>query len=450
MKEKMKIFQMAARLALACTLASVAPLALPQMIGGPGASAGSRGGNRPGERGTNASEFTFFGGITGTYMNQFLPVTVNEQGAVPQLKVFGGEVVGGIYGSHNWRRSSLGIDARSGYTKYSKNMAGSGGEHLLSLDYNTQLTARWQIVTRATGGMSTRAFGGFIAPAYATTDYISLPVAEVFSNRIYFVQSVAYAGYRKSARSTITFGGGGFGTRRASRALVNVNGYLASAQYSYRVSRNLSVGAMYDFMHFDFPRAFGASDMHGGSLFVQRSVGRNTYAQVRAGVYRVETLGSEVFTLNPEIAAILGRTQGTRVLYRIDYLPQLEAQLVYRRRNTSYRAGYRRGATPGNGLYLTSQTDSADAGASYTGIRRFSFSGIVSYNRMESLFSTLETFKTVAAGGGLSIALGRGFNFTGSADFRRVTAGQALRGANGAFASVGILYSSSEKPLSIW
>jgi hypothetical protein len=150
------------------------------------------------------------------------------------------------------------------------------------------------------------------------------------------------------------------------------------------------------------------------------------------------------------VAAILGRTSGSRVLYRIDYLPQIEGQLVYRRRTTSYRAGFRRGASPGNGLYLTSQMDSADAGVSYSGLRRLSFSGSVSYNRLESLFSTLQVFNTVAAGGGVSLALGNGLNLTAAGDVRRITAGEALRGAVGNAFSFGILYSSSAKPLSIW
>jgi hypothetical protein len=261
---------------------------------------------------------------------------------------------------------------------------------------------------------------------------------------------MGYAGYRKSARSTIVLGGGGFGTRRDSRALVNVNGYLANVQYTYRFSRNLNIGAMYNFMHFDFPRAFGGSDIHGGAIVIERSVGRNISAVLRAGIYRSETLGSETFTVNPEVAAILGRTSGTRVLYRVDYLPQIEGEFVYRRRTTSYRAGYRRGAAPGNGLYLTSQMDSAEVGVSYTGIHRVSFSGNVAYNRMESIFSTLSAFQTVSTGGGISIALGRGFNFTATADVRRITAGEALHGAVGKFASIGIFYSSSDRPLSIW
>ncbi|HET8550641.1 MAG TPA: hypothetical protein VFL57_21675 [Bryobacteraceae bacterium] len=447
----MQILAKAAPLALACTFAAVPPAAVAQMIGGPGPSVASRGGNRPGERGVSAVEFTFFGGITGTYTDQFLPARLDAQGAVPRLEVFGGEVVGGVYGGRNWRRSSFGIDARSGYTRYSKGFAGlSGGEHLVSLDYSTVLSPRWQIVARTTGGSSTRAFGGFIAPSYAATDYISLPFTEVFSNRIFFLQSMAYAGYRKSSRTTITLGGGAFGTRRDSRALVNVNGYLGNARYSYRLSRNFSLGAMYDFMHFDFPRAFGGSDIHGAALVLERSVGRNISSVLKAGVYRAETLGSEAFTLNPEIAAILGRTRGTRVLYRVDYLPQIEGQLIYRRKTTSYRAGVRRGASPGNGLYLTSQTDSADAGVSYMGIRRISFSGSVAYNRMESMFSTLSAFNSVTAGGGLSIALGHGFNLTGSAEARRISAGETLRGSVGKYVSIGLMYSSSETPLSIW
>jgi hypothetical protein len=449
MKEKMQPGRMAATLALAFVLIPT-PAAHAQMIGGPGPSVGSRGGNRPGERGASAVEFTFFGGVSGNYTDQFLPVALDEQGEVPRQEAFGGQASVGVYGSHYWRRSTLGVEAITGYAKYEEGAGISGAEHLLSLDYSTMLSPRWQIVARTTAGSTNRAFGGMIQPQAVATDYISLPVNEIFNNRIFFLQTMAYAGYRKSARSTIVLGGGGFGTHRNSQVLVDVNGYLANAQYTYRFSRNLNVGAMYNYMHFGYPRAFGSSDLHGGALVIERSVGRNINAYLRGGVYRMETLGSEVFTLNPEVAAILGRTTGSRVLYRIDYLPQIEAGLYYRRRTTGYRVNFRRGASPGNGLYLTSQADSADAGFSYTGIRRASFSASVNYNRMESTFSTLQPMNTLSAGGAVSIVLGRGFNFTADAQLRRITAGESVRGTLGKYVSIGLMYSSSETPLSIW
>jgi hypothetical protein len=69
---------------------------------------------------------------------------------------------------------------------------------------------------------------------------------------------------------------------------------------------------------------------------------------------------------------------------------------------------------------------------------------------MNSLYSTVEPFNNIGFGGGMSIAFGNGLNLTSNFDMRRLTAGEGVRGAWGKFVSVGLAYSSSTLPLSIW
>ena len=276
------------------------------MIGGAGPSVLSRGGNRSGERGAAPVDLVFFGGVTGSYNTGLLPVSVDESGQIPRLSDYRVDAVGGAYGGHVWRRTSVGIDYRGAYGYAPRQSELGGAEHAMSMDLSHAPTNRWQLLGRNTLGTSTRAFGGFTAPGLLSADYITAPTTEIFHNRIYYLQSMGYAGYRMNARSMVTLGGGVFGSRREASELVGVNRYVALAAYEKRSLRDNIFGVTYNYIRFSYPRAFGSSDVHGATGKFTRLIGRTSSFVLEAGFYRAETLGSETFTLNPVVAAVLG------------------------------------------------------------------------------------------------------------------------------------------------
>src|SRR4029079_12778389 len=89
--------------------------------------------------------------------------------------------------------------------------------------------------------------------------------SNIFDNRLYYVQTTVGVTYRQNARLSYVLSGDGFTVHRTSRNLVGVNGYRATAQVNYRFTRRDHLGIGYTFTHFSYPRAFGASDLHGVS-----------------------------------------------------------------------------------------------------------------------------------------------------------------------------------------
>jgi hypothetical protein len=256
--------------------------------------------------------------------------------------------------------------------------------------------------------------------------------------------------YRLSARSTVAFVGDGFAVRREAKALVGVNGYRAGAEYQYQFDRRSSVGIGYSATHFDFPRAFGSSDMQQIQLQFKRQLNRSLIFQFAGGAYRVETLGSQAVPLSPEVAAILGVSTGIQAIYRVNWLSTGQISLNYKYSNrTACVISGQQGSSPGNGLYLTSQQTSGSGGCSFVATRKATASFSAGYTRYTSIFQTLNKYSSFQGGGGLNYMLTNHINFTSQIDWRNysVTQGSAR---NGFVATLGIAYTSSGSPIPRW
>jgi hypothetical protein len=100
---------------------------------------------------------------------------------------------------------------------------------------------------------------------------------------------------------------------------------------------------------------------------------------------RVETKFIQDVPVDPAVAAIIGITQGVQVVYSTRYVPNISARLsrTFSRGVLFINGGHT--VTPGNGLFLTSTTTTANAGYTYTGLRRWSFNMAVGYNNNNSI-----------------------------------------------------------------
>jgi hypothetical protein len=106
---------------------------------------------------------------------------------------------------------------------------------------------------------------------------------------------------------------------------------------------------------------------------------------------------------------------------------------------------------PGNGVYLTSRTETAGGTLSYTGIRRWSFSGTGGYNSLGSLGQDIKPYKTYTGGAGASFAMTHALHLIARYDARQ----QQIDFVNGFTrlsyrATLGIAFSPGDIPLSLW
>ena len=140
-----------------------------------------------------------------------------------------------------------------------------------------------------------------------------MPLNDVYDAKTYFNQTSAGVSYRKSARATATLIGEGFIVKRTSRAPDQYAGISwTEANYDYRLTRVDTAGAFYNYIRFEYPRIYGGSDIHGFGGTYSRRISRNWSVNTLAGLYHVETTGTQLVQLSPEIAAILGRASRGR------------------------------------------------------------------------------------------------------------------------------------------
>ncbi len=425
-----------------------AQVALPQGYGGP--SMLSRGGNRPGQRGRAPVGFVVYGAVRGTLMESGLtPVQLEEDGTLVRDDTYGVQAEIGTYGTHSWRRTTLGLDYRGDYRYATYNSRYNGTNQALSLELLHTINRRTGVFFRQTGGTTNRAFGGFLAPSVTDPLSLNLTNDEVFDTRSYFAQTTAGVSYRSSARFTHTLSGDGFFTKRPDPRLISVWGYRASADSDYRITSRTTIGARYQYMIFEFPRAFSGSDMHGAAFKFSTRLTRNIDVNLMGGAIHLSTFGTQRVVLSPEVAALLGRLTGIEAYARTEWVPQFSGTVSYVLERSKFTAAYASILSPGNGVYLTSQRRAASVGYSFTGVRKLSMGISARYSQLISKASRERNLALIGGGGGLEYALTRHVNLSSQLDYRSFQSG-GVRGREGFYFAVGLSVSPARIPLSIW
>jgi hypothetical protein len=424
-----------------------AECAFAQGYGGP--SILSRGGNRPGRRGRTTVGVSAYVGVRGTVDTGITPVVLDDNGTVASTRLTGVQIEAGAYGSRSWRRSSFGMDYRGDYRHTTPSRGYNGTNQALALDYRVELNRRVTLFAMETGGTTNRAFGGFAAPVTADPLTPQLVNNEVFDARSYFSQTTAGLAYRRSARTTLTGMGGAFFVKRSNPRLVGTAGAVATGGVDYRLNSRSSVNLTYVYMQFDFKRTYGQSRIHGFTAGGTRRFGRNWDGTISLGMLRAQTAGTRAIELSPEVAAILGRTQGVAAFNDARYMPQGQAALTYTLEHSRFNVSASQGISPGNGVFQTSTTRSVTAGYSYSGIRKLSLGASAGYLRYGSIGLNFGELSTYRAGGGLNYALMRTLNFSTQLDYRKFdTVG--IPGRNGYALAIGLMFSPGRFPLAIW
>ena len=388
--------------------------------------------------------------VMGNYDTGITPVTVSPKGAIPNDNSFGVDASAGLYGYHRWKMAQLGVDYRGDYRHYTQNTFYNGTDQNLSLSYSKQATRRVNLSLREAAGLFSRNFNSAGPYNLINATFANTPTNDIFDGRTIFLNTMADVTYQQSARLSFNFGGDGFLIRRRSSSLYGVTGYRARGDVSYRTSRFATSGVAYDFTHFEYTKGFGGSDIHTLQLTQAYRLGRDWEFSVRAGGSRVETLGLLVVTIDPVIAAIIGRSQGIQTIYRVNWVPSAAALLTRKFRHAVLTGNYDRGVVPGNGLYLTSRQEDIGANYSYTGIQKLNLGLGLGYVRYGSLTQTLGIYSSYTANAGLTYQLSRTLHFIARYDYRSYDISQTVFQRDSYRASIGFGFSSKDVPLALW
>jgi hypothetical protein len=346
----------------------------------------------------------------------------------------------------------LGLDYKGDLRHYDENSYYDGSDHTLTIGFTYQQSRRLFYNLQGVGGTYSNYLGAVAGSTAADTAalIINHPNLLLFDNRTYFGQGDASVTYLLSPRASVTVGGEGFIVDRQSSALVGMNGYGGNANFRYRVNRVTSVGAQYSRQHYQYPDTFGQSDLNMYSLLFATQMGRFWTFSADGGVYQTDVTGLQAVTLDPAIAALLGTSTTLRVFAANNWVPSAHATLNRKFKNANLSITYARTVMPGNGVYLTSRTQSGMVGYDYTGIRKFSLSIIGGYSSLNTLGQGLAPYSMFTGGAGLTYNLTHALHAVARYDARQQEIELAGYRRTSYRVTLGIAFSPGSVPLSLW
>ncbi|MDQ6701335.1 MAG: hypothetical protein M3Z36_14235 [Acidobacteriota bacterium] len=399
--------------------------------------------------------FQPFAGISAIYNTGLTGLTLNPNGQISSVDSLGTELSFGITGRRVYKNDVIGLNYRGTLNHYNHASYYDGTNHLLDLDFKHRATKHVSINLKESAGMysnNTTLLNsiGLSDPSIAGTDYVVTPNTQAFDNRVIFLSSQADLVVQKSARLSFNLGGGGFLVRRRSSSLYGVSGYQARADSSYRITKKTTLGIYYAFSHYTFTKAFGGSDVNTIGVNYSLAINRRMEFRLRAGASRAETLGLITVQVDPVIAAILGQAYGVQTIYRVNYAPDVSAQITREFKDGKTSIEYTRGVTPGNGVFLTSTRESASIRADYSGIHRYALSFGGGRDTMSSLGVALGRYSSYYGRGGVVRNLAKSVQGDAHLEYRTYKIESSKFNRNQLRVSIGLTFSPSERPLSIW
>ena len=404
-----------------------------------------------GERGGKLLDFRYYFDVTGIYDSGLVPFTTNAQGNLINVGgAYGVETGFGVIGSRRWKRDKLSIEYKGAYRQYSVSDVPQGLDQFLNLAYSRQLTRRLILDLKDTAGTVSLANGAFSYLPLSNTDLFAIPANELFDIRTNFVQSRVDLTWQQTARLSFGIGGEGFVVRRSSLALAGLDGYDARANVAYRLSSRQTVSGDYNYTYYDFQRAFGDSKLQSVSLGYSVGLSRKWDFSLRGGGIRIDSLGITQVAIDPAIAAIVGQNFADVTYKRVVYAPLGEARMMRRFDRSSLTLDYSMGASPGNGVYLTSRQTAGTVGYSYTGVRRWTFALNSGYSELSSVGQTLGKYTNLQGGAGVTYKVGRETHIQFRYDYRHYTTQNNIYQMDSNRISLGLAFSPGETPLAIW
>jgi hypothetical protein len=387
-------------------------------------------------------------GISGIYDSGLIPVSVTSNGQIPYTDSYGVELNLGLYGYHNWKHTTLALDYRGDFRHYSAASYYDGSDHFLSLILTHKPSRHIEFTLRNQAGTYSQNY--FLPSVVPQNTFLQTPANDLYDNRVIFVSTAGDMTYQKSARLSFDLGGEGDLVRRRSTALYGVTSYSAHGDTQYRISRHTTIGVDYHYLHFDFTRAFGATDIHSVGLDLSRQLTKRMQVSVRLGGARVETQNLVQVAIDPAIAALLGISVGVQAAYHVNYSPDLTARLINMFHHAEFQLDYGDTLTPGNGVYVTSRMQTGDATYSYTGVRYWNFGVSATYSRLSALVQTLGSYTTYGGGVGVTRELTKSLHAVVRFDERHFKVAGSQFVHNEARVSFGLAFSPGDVPLALW
>lgn len=366
-------------------------------------------------------DFRPFLSVTGTYDTGLTGVSVNSTGQLASTDSYGLQFSGGISGIHSWKHTKLGLDYTGSVSEYFQKTYYDSTNQSLSLSVLHQFSRRFSLNLRESAGLFSQNYTSLglaqTVPFDPSQSYV--PVTDFFDNRTLYLTTQADVIYQKNARLSFDFGGDVFINKRRSLALYSATGAAARADVQYRLTRRTTVGGQYAYTYYTYSHILGSTNMNTVMATLSSRLSRWWEISVSGGVIRVESRFDQLVPLDPVVAQLLGYSKAVQIVYGVDNVPSFSGRLSRTFRTGVFWIGGGRAVTPGNGLFLTSKMTSATIGYTYTGLRRWSCTAQVMYDRGDSLGNVVGTYGDFSGGVSMSRQIVKSLSFVAGGDARR-------------------------------
>jgi hypothetical protein len=409
-------------------------------------------GEAPAAMSAASINFRPFVTLSATYDTGLGSIAVTDQGQLATGASYGVSIAGGISGSKQWKRTSVGLDYRGSYTHYKQTQPQSYDQSLLlGVKYKVSPHIRFNL--RESAGLFTRDFGlaelAQTVPFDPVGSYV--PTTDFFDNRTIYLTTQADLIFQKTARLSFDLGGGVFINRRLSTALYSAVGQSAQGDVQYRIARRQTIGALYGFNHMGFTHLIGGTDVHyvAGSYSIRPT--RRLEFSVIVGMMRQENKFLQAVAVDPVIAALLGVTQSVQLYHGIQYRPRFSARVSKIFHNGVVYASAGNDVTPGNGLFLTSYATTAMGGYSYTGLRHWSVSASGGGVWAQARGPLTGGYGNATAQLSIARTIGRGMSSTFTYSARQYTSPDFQKYNRLIYTlAIGVAFSPGNIPLRVW
>jgi hypothetical protein len=362
-------------------------------------------GQAPASMSASQIDFRPYLTLTGGYDYGLNGVGVDPNGKPFNESSYSVEATGGVSGLHSWRHTQLGLTYSASVRHFPGRSFYDGFDQSLMLSLTHQVSRHIMFSLSNSAGFYTQNFAHQSLPQTIAFDpaTIYVPTNDFFDNRTMYFSTQAGLTIQKTTRLSFSLGVDGFATRRRSTALYGVIGEGVRGDVQYRLTRRSSIGAAYNFEHYSYAHILSSTDLHSLLASYAIRLSRSTEFAAVAGAVRYETKFVQSVPVDPAIAILIGVNSTNQLSYTRAWMTSGQMRISYAmRRGVVYFSGGR-SVTPGNGLFLTSKSNSVAAGYTYTALRKWSANAAASYNRSTSL----ENFQGDYGNYAISLSLSR-------------------------------------------